>query len=83
MAMLCVRNTRLETLHSGPSPVTRTGDFSDVFVEDADGRRIPWSEVSRVDDGEMRQLMQEIVNRFYTFHLEPVIPSLRRRSSAG
>ncbi len=41
MAMLCVRNTQLETLHSGLNPVTRTGDYSDVFVHDAVGRRIP------------------------------------------
>jgi len=32
MAMLCVRNTQLETLHAGLTPVTRTGDYSDVFV---------------------------------------------------
>ena len=75
--MLCVRNTQLETLHSGPNPVTRTGDYSDVFVVDADGRRIPWSEVSRIDDAEMRALMQEIVNRLYTFHLEANDPKLQ------
>ena len=74
--MLCVRNTQLETLHAGLGPITRTGDYSDVFVVDADGRRIPWSEVSRIDDGEMRQLMQEIVNRLYTFHLEADDPKL-------
>jgi hypothetical protein len=77
MAMLCVRNTKLETLHSGLTPVTRTGDYSDVFVYDADGRRIPWSEVSRIDESEMRELMQEIVNRLYTFHLEADDPKLQ------
>lgn len=75
--MLCVRNTQLETLHAGLSPVTRTGDYSDVFVVDADGRRIPWSEVSRFDEDEMRELMQEIVNRLYTFHLEADDPKLQ------
>jgi hypothetical protein len=29
MAMMCVRNTRLEDLHAGLVPVTRTGDYSD------------------------------------------------------
>ncbi|MFN7177130.1 MAG: hypothetical protein ACK4MX_09600 [Thermaurantiacus sp.] len=77
MAMLCVRNTQLETLHSGLTPVTRTGDYSDVFVHDADGRRIPWTDVSRIDDAEMRALMQEIVNRLYTFHLEADDPKLQ------
>ena len=80
MAMLCVRNAQLETLHAGLGPITRTGDYSDVFVVDADGRRIPWSEVSRIDENEMRQLMQEIVNRLYTFHLEANDPSRVPRS---
>lgn len=59
MAMLCVRNTQLETLHAGLTPITRTGDYSDVFVLDADGRRIPWTEVSRFDEDEMRALMHK------------------------
>jgi hypothetical protein len=76
-AMLCVRNTQLETLHDGLTPVTRTGGYSDVSVHDADGRRIPWSEVSRIDENEMRALMQEIANRLYTFHICADEPGLR------
>ena len=49
---MCVRQSRLETLHRGLSPITRTGDYSDVVVVDADGRRIPWPEVSRFDEAE-------------------------------
>ena len=77
MAMLCVRNTQLETLHAGLTPITRTGDYSDVFVLDADGRRIPWTEVSRFDEDEMRALMRDIVNRLYTFHLHADEPTLQ------
>ncbi len=77
MAMICVRNTLLEDLHAGPGPVTRTGDYSDVVVQDADGNRIPWSEVSRINDDEMRDLMRQIVNRLYTFHLNSEDPGLR------
>ena len=77
MAMLCVRNTQLETLHAGLSPVTRTGDYSDVFVTDAGGRRIPWTDVSHIDENEMRDLMRDIVNRLYTFHLEADDPKLQ------
>jgi len=69
MAMICVRNTMLENLHAGRVPVTRTGDFSDVFVVDGDGQHIPWTEVSRLDDDEMRDLMRQVVNRLYTFQL--------------
>jgi hypothetical protein len=77
MAMLCMRNTRLETIHAGRTPVTRTGDWSDVTVIDADGNQIPWPEVSHVSDDEMRDLMQEVVNRLYTFHLCADDPGLQ------
>ncbi|KJS42969.1 MAG: hypothetical protein VR71_12285 [Roseovarius sp. BRH_c41] len=77
MAVLCVRNTQLEALHAGLTPITRTGDYSDVFVLDADGRRISWTEVSRIDEDEMRSLMRDIVNRLYTFHLYANEPKLQ------
>lgn len=63
MAMICVRNTGLETLHPGMVPFTRIGDHSDVFVLEADGRKIPWAEVSHIDDDQMRVLMREVANR--------------------
>ena len=69
MALICVRNTQLETLHAGPGPVSHRGDYSDVIVTDANGRQIPWSEVSRISDAEMHDLMREIVNRLYTLQL--------------
>ena len=69
LAMMCVRNTGLETLHSGVVPVTQTGDYSDVRVIDADGREIAWNDVSHLDDDQMRALMKEIVNRVYTFYI--------------
>ena len=77
MAVICVRNTKLEDLHAGRVPVTRTGDYSDVFVVDADGQRIPWTEVSRINDDEMRDLMRDVVNRLYTFHLCADQPELQ------
>ena len=46
MALTCFRNSKLEDIHAGRTPVTRTGDYSDVTVIDADGRRVPWPEVS-------------------------------------
>jgi len=67
MAMMCVRNTMLEDLHAGIEPVSRTGDFTDVIVIDANGREIPWPEVSRIGDQEMGRLMRQVVNRLYTF----------------
>ena len=69
MAMMCVRNTMLEDIHAGLTPVTRTGDYSDVMVIDADGRKIPWPKVSHFDDDAMRDLMRQVVNRLYSFQL--------------
>ena len=48
-------------------PLTKTGDYSDVVVVDAEGRRLPWPEISRFDKDEMRDLMRQIVNKIYTF----------------
>lgn len=77
IAMLCVRNSRLEDLHAGVVPTTKTGDWSDVIVLDADGNRIPWRDVSRIDDDEMRALMRDVVNRLYTFQLHAGNPTLQ------
>ena len=38
-----------------------------MTVIDADGRRVPWSEVSHFDDDAMRDLMREVVDRLCTF----------------
>ena len=77
-AMLCVRNTRLESLHAGRVPVSNTGDFSDVKVVDAAGNEIPWNSVSHIDDNEMKSLMKQIVNRLYTFQIMIEDPAMQR-----
>ena len=77
-AMLCVRNTRLESLHAGRVPVSNTGDFSDVKVVDAAGNEIPWNSVSHIDDNEMKSLMKQIVNRLYTFQIMADDPDMHR-----
>ena len=79
LAMMCVRNTALETLHSGIVPVTHAGDYSDVRVIDADEREIAWNEVSHLDDDQMRTLMKEIVNRLYTFNISIDDPEFHDR----
>lgn len=55
----CVRHSLIEELHGGKSPITKTGDFSDVKVI-YPGGEIAWSELSKISDYEMRQLMLEI-----------------------
>jgi hypothetical protein len=67
MTAACVRRGYLEKLHVGITPATRTGDYSDVKVIDADGREIPWNQVSRIDQNEMKTLITGVVNRIHTF----------------
>jgi hypothetical protein len=70
LASMCVRNTELEDIHAGKYPTTKTGDYSDVKVIDANGREIPWNELSRISDDEMKMLMKRIVNRIYTYFIQ-------------
>ncbi len=44
---------------------------------DAEGRKIPWFEAAHIDDVQMASLMQEIVNRLFTFHMKSDDQSFR------
>jgi hypothetical protein len=66
MVEQCFRNSQLEDLHAGTAPSSKTGDYSDVVVKTPFGE-IPWCELSRFDDSEMRALMIDVVNRTYQF----------------
>src|SRR5690242_15205076 len=66
IAVMCVRNTFLEDLHSGITPSSQSGDYSDVKVVTPYGE-IPWCKLSRLSDDEMKRLMKEIVDKIYTF----------------
>jgi hypothetical protein len=70
----CVRNSQLENLHAGTTPGTAVGDFSDVKVVTPFGD-IPWNQLSRLSDEEMKALMIEVVNKVYTFitHMEDLV----------
>jgi hypothetical protein len=61
VALHCFRNTKLEDLHAGTSPSSKTGDYSDVKVVTPYGE-IPWNQVSRFNDDEMKELMIDVVN---------------------
>ena len=79
LTAMCVRHTEIENIHAGKSPVTKTGDYSDVKVTDAEGNEIPWNEVSRISDDEMKILMKRIVNRLYTFFIQEEDPRFQKQ----
>ena len=62
LAVFGVRNRQysgLEDLHVGTTPTSKTGDYKDVYVVTPYGT-IPWNEVSRISDKEMRSLMLSV-----------------------
>lgn len=67
LTAMCVRNAEIETIHAGKGPVSKTGDYSDVTVIDAERHEYRWNEVSHISDAEMKILMKGIVNRLFTF----------------
>jgi hypothetical protein len=79
MVAACVRRGYLEKIHSGATPVTRAGDFSDVKVTDAEGREIPWNEVSRISQEEMKSLMTGVVDRIHTFLVRTIFSPTKDR----
>jgi hypothetical protein len=70
LTAMCVRNAEIEDIHAGIRPATKTGDYSDVKIIDADGNEFTWSDLSRITDDEMKVLMKGIVNRVYTFMMQ-------------
>lgn len=66
IALRCFRNSVLENLHAGKIPDSKSGDFTDVVVR-TPSREIPWNELSRFDNAEMKLLMVNVVNHTYHF----------------
>lgn len=66
IALRCFRNSILEEFHAGTVPDSKCGDYSDVVVSTPYGE-IPWIELSRLNDAEMKVLMINVVNHTYHF----------------
>jgi len=66
LALKCFRNSALEDLHSGIVPASKSGDYTDVAVHTPFGD-IPWNDLSRFDDAEMKVLMVDVVSKTYQF----------------
>jgi hypothetical protein len=56
LAQECFRNTMFEDLHAGITPDSQIGDYTDVVVRSPNGE-IPWPNLSRLNDEEMKALM--------------------------
>ncbi|MDD3183351.1 MAG: hypothetical protein PHD48_11200 [Alphaproteobacteria bacterium] len=78
LVLLGLRNTSIEDFHAGTEPFSEAGDYSDVKVVTPRGE-IPWAEVSRISNDEMRTLMKEAVNKVYTILLRLEDPAFVER----
>lgn len=58
------RSSNIEDLHSGITPSSKTGDYTDVKVVTPYGE-IPWSKISRISDKEMGPLKDSIRKQMY------------------
>ena len=66
LVLQCFRNSVLEDLHAGIIPDSKSGDHTDVAVHTPFGE-IPWDQLSRISDDEMKVLMQDVVKHTYHF----------------
>jgi hypothetical protein len=66
IALRCFRNSILEDFHTGKVPDSKSGDYSDVVVHTPFGE-IPWNDLSRFNEAEMKILMVDVVNHTYHF----------------
>lgn len=57
---------RLEMIHAGTSPSSKTGDGTDIKVVSPYGE-IAWNKLSRISDEEMKQLNKGAVDFVYKF----------------
>jgi ligand-binding SRPBCC domain-containing protein len=62
LVQLCFRNSALEDLHAGTASDSKAGDYSEVAIVTPFGQ-IPWRQLSRFDDREMKKLMIDVVQR--------------------
>ena len=53
MTTMCIHSTMLGDICAGIEPANRTGDFTDVVMTDADGRRTLWPEGTHLPSEEM------------------------------
>ena len=55
----------IEDIHAGVEPSSKTGHFSDAKLVTPYGE-IPWNNLSRIRNDEMRDFMKQVVDRLYT-----------------
>lgn len=79
LAFLCLNEHFKQPLHNGKQPLSKTGDYTDVFITDADGRRIIWCQACRVSAVEKTMIIEDVVSGIYDFLLNMESDAFGRR----
>lgn len=69
LAFMCLNDHFKQPLHSGHDPVSHTGDYTDVMITDAKGRRMAWCNVCRVFSHEREKMIEDVAEGIYDFLL--------------
>ena len=62
----CIRNSKIENIHSGKEVRTKTGDYSDVKIVTPYGE-LAWNEVSKISQEEMREIKDNVRKSIQNF----------------
>lgn len=79
LAFLCLDEHLKQPLHNGKKPLSKTGDYTDVFITDAEGRRIIWCQACRVSALEKTRMVEDVVTGIYDFLLNVETEGYARR----
>lgn len=79
LAFLCLNEHFKQPLHNGKKPLSKTGDYTDVFITDAEGHRIIWCQACRVSAVEKTMMMEDVVSGIYDFLLNMEKDAYSRR----
>lgn len=79
LAFLCLNEHFKLPLHNGDNPVSKTGDYTDVFITDAEGNQMIWCQTCRVSYHEREMMVEDVANGIYDFLLNIETDSYARR----
>lgn len=79
LAFLCLTEHFKLPLHNGSFPVSKTGDYTDVFVTDAEGHRTIWCQTCRVSYHEREMMIEDVADGIYDFLLNIETDSYARK----
>ncbi len=79
LAFLCLNEHFKRPLHNGSVPVSKTGDYTDIFITDAEGHRLAWNRTCRVSFYEREMMLEDVADGIYDFLLNIETTSYTRR----